>query len=93
MNLLQAALLAIMAIASVSAFLAYGHDKRAARCGARRIPERVLHGLALIGGWPGAALAQQVFAHKRAKPSFRRAFRLSVVAHVALAWRVFALPG
>ena len=60
--------------ASVVAFAAYGIDKAAARRQANRVSEQTLLILGLIGGWPGALVAQQVFRHKTRKRSFRRAF-------------------
>jgi len=52
------AVAAVYAMASVVAFVAYAVDKNAARTGACRRPERMLHALALVGGWPGALMAQ-----------------------------------
>jgi len=52
------------------AFAAFGLDKRRAERGERRVSERTLHLLELLGGWPGALLAMQVFRHKRRKPEF-----------------------
>lgn len=49
----------------------YWHDKRQARNSGQRIPEKVLHSLELIGGWPAAYLAQQHFRHKTSKRSYR----------------------
>ena len=65
---------ALYAAASVVAFAAYGIDKVAARRQANRISEQTLLVLGLVGGWPGALVAQQVFRHKTRKRSFRRAF-------------------
>jgi hypothetical protein len=45
-------------------FLSYAVDKSKAQRGAWRTQESTLHILALIAGWPGAALAQQIFRHK-----------------------------
>ncbi|EGJ11313.1 cold shock and DUF1294 domain-containing protein [Rubrivivax benzoatilyticus] len=69
--------------ASVVAFLAYAQDKSAAERGAWRTPESTLHTLALLGGWPGALLAQQWLRHKSSKPAFRRVFWATVMLNVA----------
>lgn len=45
---------------SVFTFFSYSLDKYKAQKGSWRTPESTLHVLALFGGWPGAALAQQV---------------------------------
>jgi uncharacterized membrane protein YsdA (DUF1294 family) len=52
------------------AFAAYGYDKMQARRGGWRIPENVLHGLALVGGVAGAWAGRIVFRHKTRKPVF-----------------------
>ena len=49
---------------SVPAFALYGIDKRQARSGGWRIPENLLHGVALIGGVAGAWTGRLVFRHK-----------------------------
>lgn len=74
---------ALYAIASVAAFVAYAVDKRAARSGAWRTPESTLHLLALLGGWPGALLAQTVLRHKTQKSSFRAVFWVTVIMNCA----------
>ena len=78
-NILPFAVPAIYLTASLAAWIAYGADKSAARAGAWRIPESTLHILAVIGGWPGALMAQQVLRHKSSKPAFRRAFWATVI--------------
>ncbi len=78
-------LLAAYAAASVATLAAYGFDKRRARLGGRRIPERSLHLLSLLGGWPGALVGSRLFRHKTQKLSFRSVEWLIVVLHVA-AW-------
>ena len=73
--------------ASTLCFVLYAVDKAAARAGRDRISESMLLSLGLVGGWPGAIVAQQVFRHKTAKRSFRLRFWLSVGANVAIfAW-------
>lgn len=66
---------------SVLAFFAYWRDKRSAERDAWRTPEQSLHLLELLGGWPGALLAQQVFRHKTRKLSFQLVFWAIVVVH------------
>jgi uncharacterized membrane protein YsdA (DUF1294 family) len=90
------AYLLLVAVASAAAFAAYGFDKRrAGTAGARRIPERTLHLLALAGGWPGALVAQRQFRHKTQKTRFRMVFWATVALHVAAvaaaayAWRAW----
>lgn len=60
----------VYAVASLLALVLFGWDKRAARRDSRRVPESTLHFVELLGGIPGALLAQQLFQHKRSKPSF-----------------------
>jgi len=64
---------------SVVAFILYGLDKLAAKRGAQRTPEFTLQSWALLGGWPGALLAQQVFRHKSSKRQFQIVFWAAVV--------------
>ncbi len=81
---------------SVVTLLAYLHDKAAAQADRRRTPEKTLHLLALCGGWPGALIAQQVFQHKRSKPSFLLLFwvtvALNIIALAAIARGLLPLP-
>ena len=77
-----AGLYVVMSIVTVCV---YGIDKHRAVRGGWRISERTLHWLELLGGWPGAALAQVVFHHKRRKLSFMLIFVGIVVLHLA-AW-------
>ena len=76
-------------VTSLILFLLYGFDKRAARLSRRRIPEARLHFLAVIGGIPGALLAQQVFRHKTRKTSFQLVTWAIVILHVAFLVGVF----
>lgn len=86
--------LGLVAAASLVTFAAYGFDKRRAGAGGRRVPERTLHLLALLGGWPGALAAQRRFRHKTQKVPFLVAFWGTVALHVALVGAVgYALTG
>jgi uncharacterized membrane protein YsdA (DUF1294 family)/cold shock CspA family protein len=68
---------------SALTFTLYALDKSAARKSARRTPENTLHWLALLGGWPGALFAQQLFRHKSCKTSFRVVFWITLMLNVA----------
>lgn len=85
-------ILAIYATMSAIAFIAYALDKRTARLGRPRVSEAMLHALELLGGWPGALLAQGLLRHKNAKISYQIGFWLIVVAHLA-GWVVAARLG
>lgn len=64
--------------------LAYALDKSAAIQHQRRTPERTLHLLALLGGWPGAWLAQKVWRHKFRKRRFQAVFWITGLLHGSL---------
>ncbi len=66
-------------IASLLTFIIYSRDKTAAKNGSWRTPESSLHLLALLCGWPGALIAQQVLRHKLKKQAFRVVFWITVV--------------
>ena len=71
-------------VMSLITFFAYWKDKAAAQAGRWRTPESRLHSLALIGGWPGAVLAQQWLRHKSSKAPFRAVFWFTVVVNVSV---------
>lgn len=78
------AYLSLVGVMSGVTFIAYGLDKKRAGGPKRRVPERTLHILGLLGGWPGALAAQKRFRHKTQKASFRLAFWFVVFLHVTL---------
>ena len=57
-------LLWYLAAVNVVTFTVYGIDKRKARRGAWRVPEKTLFLLPLLGGSVGALLGMKVFRHK-----------------------------
>jgi len=71
--------------ASLFTYWLYKTDKEAAiaRHG-NRLAEESLQLFSLIGGWPGAYLAQQQLAHKRSKLSFRREFGFVILGNALL---------
>ena len=70
--------------ASVLTLAVYGWDKYRAQKEQWRVSEVTLHFLELIGGWPGALIAQRLFRHKNRKVTFQIAFWLIVFAHLAI---------
>jgi len=83
MNSLLVAVSIAYGTMSLITFTVYSLDKRAARLGRPRTPEATLHVLELLGGWPGALLAQRVIRHKNAKLSYQVVFWLIGAVHVA----------
>jgi len=86
-------LLGLYAGASLVTFIAYAIDKSAAQSGRWRTQESTLHLLALIGGWPGALIAQNRLRHKSRKASFLLVFWATALLNCGgLAWLLTA-PG
>lgn len=69
-------------------FLIYGFDKSEAKSGGSRVPEIVLHGLALAGGFFGGWLGRYFFRHKTLKPVFTVVLTLSTVLWVVILYLV-----
>ena len=79
-------LIYLYGVASLLTLLSYAWDKYAAKKGWQRVPERTLHLLAVIGGWPGALVAQQWLRHKTVKRRFRVVFYLTLLINLALVY-------
>lgn len=71
---------------SLLTFLLYWRDKVKANRDEWRITENTLHGFSLLGGWPGALLAQRRLHHKSRKRSFQRVFIGTVILNLALVY-------
>lgn len=87
-------LLVFSVFASLVAFVVFAADKRRARSGARRIPERNLH-LATLLGAPGAIAAIVFLRHKTKKPGFLVVTATATLVHaglLALALRELGWP-
>ncbi|MFH7028863.1 MAG: DUF1294 domain-containing protein [Heteroscytonema crispum UTEX LB 1556] len=69
-------------IMSIITFIAYGNDKNRAIERKWRTPEARLHMFELLGGFPGAFLAQQFYRHKNKKRSYQTVFWMIVILHV-----------
>lgn len=75
--------LGLYVLGSGITYLVYARDKSAAKNDRRRTSENTLHVLALLGGWPGALVAQTTLRHKSRKTSFRIVFWATVVMNCA----------
>lgn len=72
---------------SVAAFVVYGLDKALAKANGPRVPEAILHLLALAGGFVGGWLGMVIFHHKsnyRRHPGIWAMLGLSTIGHLAL---------
>ena len=63
--LILAADVALMSLLSLGF---YAWDKRQAGRSGWRVPEKRLHLIALLGGWPGALVGQRMLRHDIQKP-------------------------
>lgn len=75
--------LIIYGVASIACFAGYGLDKAAASQKQWRVSETILLLIGLVGGWPGAIFAQEIFRHKTQKKTFRRLFWMTVAINMA----------
>lgn len=74
--------LSLYVAASLITFFLYWKDKAAAKNKAWRTEEQTLHLLSLLGGWPGALIAQEKFRHKTSKNSFKTIFWITVFINI-----------
>jgi uncharacterized membrane protein YsdA (DUF1294 family) len=75
--------------ASGITFLLYGFDKAQSKNGGWRVPEVVLHGLALAGGFPGGWAGRSIFRHKTKKGIFVFVLVVSTALHLGLVYWLF----
>ena len=81
-----------LALANLSAFLLMGLDKRRARRGDWRIPEKTLFLPAVLFGALGGLVGMRLFHHKTRHWYFRFGFPLLLLAQAGLAvWLAFRL--
>ena len=77
----------VYGVMSFVSYLVYWWDKDAAGAQQDRVPENTLHLLDLLGGWPGALIAQQRYRHKTVKASFQVKFWVTVLLNLfGAAW-------
>lgn len=83
-------LLAYFAAINFSTLLFYLYDKSISHTNLTRVPEVVLHTLALAGGSPAALLSQWLFRHKTRKTSFQIVYWFILLVQLALvAWAAY----
>ena len=74
-----------LAVINLATFIVYGVDKRRARKGKWRVPEKTLFLLPLLGGSAGALLGMRVFHHKTRHWYFVWGIPAILLAQIALA--------
>ena len=65
----------------IVSFFVYGYDKFKAVRGGYRIPEKLLHLLALLGGFLGCVLGMALFHHKTRKTLFKTVIVIAFLLH------------
>ena len=85
-----AAAVIYLAAVNITAFILYGADKKKAKRGQWRIPEKTLLGIAVIGGSAGAILGMFLFRHKTKHWYFRYGLPAILIVQLAL---VYVLSG
>jgi len=68
---------------SIITFCVYAIDKSASQSKRWRTKENTLHLLSLVGGWPGALLAQTTLRHKSRKHSFQVVYLLTMLMNIS----------
>jgi uncharacterized membrane protein YsdA (DUF1294 family) len=73
-----------LSAASLATFVLYGLDKAQAKRAGLRVPENLLHLMALLGGFPGGFAGRAAFHHKTRKPAFARVLWISLAIHLVV---------
>ena len=79
-------LIAYLFIVNIVSFIIYGADKFYATSKHRRVPEKKLLLLALLGGSLGAIIGMNFFRHKTRKNSFLIWFIIIFLCQLTLLW-------
>lgn len=80
--------------ASLFTYWLYQIDKQLASAGqSSRLPEESLQMFSLIGGWPGALVAQKRLHHKVHKAPFQREFRFVIYGNSCFLLWLLSEPG
>jgi uncharacterized membrane protein YsdA (DUF1294 family) len=87
------AVLGLYLVSSTLAFYLYKRDRVMGISHQRRISENTLHCWSLLGGWPGAALAQKLLHHQSRKRSFQVVYWFTVVLNSLGFFWLLSSPG
>ena len=77
-------IIAYLVSINLSTFLFYGYDKTIAGTSMLRVPEWILHGLAIGGGSPAGLASQKLFRHKTIKASFQKVYWAIVMLQIVV---------
>ncbi len=80
-----------LVLINLIAFVMFGDDKKRAKCGRWRIPERRLFLSALLGGSLGALAGMKLFRHKTKHWYFRLGIPLILLLQIGLFFLLFRL--
>ncbi|CDT76095.1 MULTISPECIES: cold shock and DUF1294 domain-containing protein [Vibrio] len=75
-------LIPLYIVLSIFTYFMFAWDKQAALSGDWRTPEKTLYMLSLLGGWPGALLAQFQLRHKSRKQPFKFILWVAILLNV-----------
>ena len=78
------AVLAVVVVMNIAAFALMGHDKKMARQGKWRVPEKTLFLVTACFGGLGGVLGMKVFHHKTQHWYFRVFFPVLLIIQIAL---------
>ena len=81
----------VLVLINFIAFILYGVDKHRARNHQWRISEKILIGIAVIGGSIGAILGMHFFHHKTRHWYFRYGLPVILIMQVIMALMIFKL--
>ena len=85
-----AAYLVWLLVVSLATFVLYGVDKAQAKRDGLRVPENLLHLMALLGGFPGGFAGRAAFHHKTRKPAFAWVLWISLAIHLVVVLGILA---
>lgn len=86
--LIHQLLILYLVIISAVAFFAFGWDKLRSQLDARRVSERTLWLLTLLGGSVGALIGMHFFRHKTRKLSFQAGIAVILAGQIMLIYLI-----